>query len=213
MKIQTNWIGVDTAAIALMLTLFAGCAAGEDERAVAARAAQQDAARTAGAPVKPAGSGEGVSTADLEQRIASAFPGWHLSTEAEILTRTRNLNQDFPPEDLWGDRMRPGQLWWVWPGDFDGDGRQDLVTIASNRADPSQDKAVAFHADGSHAEVAELGGQGVEVIRKGEDWGGVKLPTDAILLEYWEKAKEAVRWYPETRTYGGAEVADDWETT
>ena len=197
-------------------TAAVGCTAAKEDasRETAAAANVQLSPGQVLAPAaEPAREPGSASTTDLEQRIATAFPGWRLSTETEIFSRTRDLNKDYPPESLWGDRRRQGEVWWVWRGDFDGDGQQDFVTIASNRADPSQDKVLAFHADGSHAEVADLGGQGVEVIRKGEDWGGIGLPTDAILLEYWEKAKEAVRWYPGTRTYGGAEVADDWETT
>lgn len=214
MRTQRTWTRIGLAVLAYVGTAVAGCTTAEGGARVAVRPPAQGEARAAAeavavAPAQPAEREATVGVKDLEQRVAAAFPGWRLSTEAEILRRTADAAQGNNPAELWGESVRSGEVWWVWPGDFDGDGKQDVATILSNRSDASQDKVVALHGNGTHADVTELGGYGLRTLRKGEEWWGTKLPRDGIVIEIWERSADAYMWDPDRRAYGPVEGTEE----
>ena len=147
----------------------------------------------------------GVDTAGLGARIATAFPSWRLSTEREIADRFRAANDDFQPEQMWqpssfgfqGKWMGSGQLWWVWPGDYDRDGSQDFLTILSNRADPAEGKVVVLHADGTTADFGD-DSDGIAAF-PGED-GKAQM-----VWLIWEKTGGTIVWDPATKQYSSVE--------
>jgi len=142
-----------------------------------------------------------TDTTGLGARIERHFPGWRLSTEREIACRFSLLDGS-RPENYWGEQWGSGRAWWVWSGDFNGDGRQDRLVLLSSRSNPSEDLLVALFANGQASEVASPGGWGVTVgPGKGEvvegfdaDEPPVLLRGDAVTLIYWEKAAEVLYW-------------------
>ena len=182
--------------------LLSACAAPEPPLAGEVPSGASVAGGTAATAVALSGAAAvpaGVDTAGLGARISTAFPGWRLSTEAEIGARFPLLDGSTPQEswEEWGS----GRAWWVWDGDFDGDGTRDMLAILSNAADPSEDKLVVLHGNGTHADLGGLGGWGVGITRKGEELRGTVLQSDAIATVYWEKGADVVLWNPATRTY------------
>jgi hypothetical protein len=140
---------------------------------------------------------------EFRTRIAASFPGWRLSTEDEVLRRSSELN-GLRGMQLWDQRLvERGGVWWAWEGDFTGDGQSDIVTILTSKEDPLQDRLVALHGDGSHADLDTLHGWGVAVLRQGEEWRGTVLERDALQITLWEKDTWARMWNPSTRTYEG----------
>jgi hypothetical protein len=140
-----------------------------------------------------------ADTAGIGARIATHFSGWRLSTEREIGCRFPLIDGS-RPEMFWVERWGSGSAWWIWRGDFDGDGREDRLVMLSRESDPSDDLLVVFFADGRAAEVASPGGWGVVVgPRKGElldslDAAPRRLEADAVTVVYWEKGADSYVW-------------------
>ena len=152
--------------------LLAACAAPEPPPA----AEVQPAASVSAVPSPPSAPAQeaptastGVDTAGLGARIATAYPGYRLTTENEILQRWERMepgvvgSSEFRREFPVGS----GNVWWVWTGDFDGDGRPDRATILTQADDPTQDRAVVFHADGTHARLLDTPGTVLRIVPKG----------------------------------------------
>ena len=152
--------------------LLSACAAPEPPPATEVQPAasvsaipSSTAAPAQGAATVPAG----VDTAGLGARIATAYPGYRLTTENEIVQRwertepgvvgSSEFRREFP--------VGSGKVWWVWTGDFDGDGRPDRATILTQANDPTQDRAVVFHADGTHARLLDTPGTVLRIVPKG----------------------------------------------
>ena len=183
--------------------LIIACAAPDPAPAVPA--AQEQVALSQSS-LMAAPTGMSSDTAGIEARIATAFPGWRLSTEQEIADRFRASFDYMRPEEMWqpnsfgdfqGKWMGSGQRWWVWPGDFDRDGSSDVLTIISNQADPTQGKAVVLHGNGTAAELSDSN-DGIAAF-PGEDGKA------EIVWLVWEKVGGTYEWDPATRTYQSVE--------
>jgi hypothetical protein len=179
--------------------LLASASACSAPSAQQAEAGTHSAATSALSAATPYQETELPDTAGLGDRIAAAYPGWRLSTEREIGERFPLLDGT-TPQSYWRE-WGSGQVWWVWSGDFDGDGRKDRLAILTSAADPSEDKLVVLHTDGTHADLGPLGGWGVGVTEKGEELWGAVLQSDAIAKVYWDKGADLVVWHPATRAY------------
>jgi len=142
-----------------------------------------------------------TDTAGLGALIEDHFRGWRLTTEREIACRFPLIDGS-RPEVYWGDRWGSGRAWWIWSGDFNGDGRADRLLLLSREDDPSRDLLAVVFADDTSAEVTAPGGWGIAVgPRKGQELrpfddfkDPIVLATDAISILYWEKASEAYHW-------------------
>lgn len=101
-------------------------------------------------------------TAGLGPVLATHFPGYRLSTELEIGCRfpLADRSRPFQYWPQWGS----GLPWWIWHGDFDGDGEPDRLFLLSLAADPTKDLLVAWHGNGTAAPVVSPGGWGVAVV-------------------------------------------------
>lgn len=138
-----------------------------------------------------------VATADtlgLGAAIVAGFTGYRLSTEAEIACRFP-LTDGSTPATYW-PAWGSGSAWWIWRGDFDGDGRTDRLVLLTEAADPSKDLLVVLHANGTAARVAPLGGWGVDVLdaQAARERGVPANVTNAIAVVYWEKASDLFYW-------------------
>ena len=103
-----------------------------------------------------------ADSAGLGRAIAAHFPGYRLSTELEIGCRFP-LADSARPAQVW-PQWDSGNPWWIWRGDFDGDGRPDRLILLSLVSDPSKDLLVVLHGNGSVARVTAPGGWGVAVL-------------------------------------------------
>ena len=142
-----------------------------------------------------------ADTSGVGEAIDRHYPEWRLSTEREIGCRFPLIDGS-RPENFWGEAWGSGRAWWIWSGDFNGDGRDDRLALLTSRTAPSSDLLVVFFADGSAAEVGSLGGWGVAVRPEaGTLVGGldpderpIRLKGDGIIKIYWEKAAELWYW-------------------
>ncbi len=135
-----------------------------------------------------------TDTAGLGAQIAAHFPGWRLTTEQEIACRFQ-LTDGSAPGWYWPS-WGSGTLWWIWQGDFDGDGRPDRLTILTREAFPLNDKLVVLHGNGTAAEVGPLSGWGVDILNPDEarEHGVPAGVTSAIEVVYWEKGGNVYYW-------------------
>ncbi|MBA2670596.1 MAG: hypothetical protein H0U67_09515 [Gemmatimonadetes bacterium] len=149
----------------------------------------------------------------LEERIRNLFPGYRLSTEDEVLTATRINYLDLDPSHLWrpeefgedpstGPWVGSGRQWWVWEGDFRGQGERDVLTLLSeDRPDArAASRMVILHADGTTFEEG-YSGSGIRITRKGTTLRGETLESDAFAIVFWEKAADMYVWNAGTRDY------------
>lgn len=140
-------------------------------------------------------------TAGIGVRIEEHFPAWRLSTQHEIGCRFPLLDGT-RPEMYWGEAWGTGRAWWIWPGDFNGDGQEDRLVLLTYRENPARDLLVVLFADGSAAQVDALGGWGVRVgpeagTRLGgwDDSGPAEtLVGEGITIDFWEKAATIYYW-------------------
>jgi hypothetical protein len=137
-----------------------------------------------------------ADTAGLGHQIAAAFPGYRLSTQAEIACR--HAEPDFDPETLWGPVWSSGRPWWIWSGDFDADGLDDQLLILSHEEDPARDLLVVLFGNGTAASVTELGGWGVAVGAPGPyEVDGeqlIRIAGNLVIVIYWEKSADRYYW-------------------
>jgi hypothetical protein len=125
-----------------------------------------------------------ADTATVDARIRDAFPGYRLSTEAEIDDRFPLL--DGTTVSMFVPEFGTGAVWWVKRADLTGDGVEDVLTVATSIDDPSVDRLVVLHGDGSASSIGGLGGWGFS---HGEDEIGPYVVTI-----YWEKGADLYRW-------------------
>jgi len=117
--------------------------------------------------------------AAIDRRIREELPGYRLTTEAEIAERFPLI--DGTSLDLYEPEFGSGEAWWVKTADVMNDGRPDIVTVATNVADPGKDMLVVLHAGGVKA-IESLGGWGFGV---GEGY---------VALVFYDKGADMLRW-------------------
>jgi hypothetical protein len=125
-----------------------------------------------------------VDTALVNTRIRNAFPGYRLSTEAEIEDRFPLLDGTSLP--VFVPEFDTGAVWWIKRADLTGDGIEDVLTVATSIDDPSVDRLVVLHGDGSASSLGGLGGWGFD---HAEDEIGAY-----VAKIYWEKATDFCKW-------------------
>ncbi len=135
-----------------------------------------------------------ADTAGLGAAIAASFPGYRLTTEREIACRFP-LTDGSTPGTYW-PAWGSGTAWWIWRGDFDGDGQGDRLVLLTEAADPSKDLLGVVHGNGTAARVVPLGGWGVEVLdaAQARERGVAASVTNAIAVVFWEKASDVFYW-------------------
>jgi hypothetical protein len=135
-----------------------------------------------------------ADTAGLGAAITSQFPGYRLTTEQEIACRFP-LTDGSTPATYW-PAWGSGTAWWIWRGDFDGDGQADRLVLLTDAAGPSKDLLVVVHGNGTAARVAPLGGWGVRVLdaEQTRERGLPATVKDAIAVVFWEKASDVFYW-------------------
>lgn len=121
------------------------------------------------APAIPA-----VDTAGIGAALAKSASAWRLSTEREIACRY-NVG-GFHPTMEYGEGFGSGRAWWVYRGDFDGDGKRDRAAVVTSRRD-STEARVAFLLATGRVVVAETGvGGDVLEVNSAADLGDLARP-------------------------------------
>jgi hypothetical protein len=137
-----------------------------------------------------------ADTAGIGGMVERYFPEYRLSSEDEIVCRLgmngMDANHFWPEYGL-------GSGWWVWQVDLDGDGREDLMTILTDRDDSANDLLVVFLADGGAHAIVPLRGSGVRLVPAGDPIAtdeGVNrtLNVPAIGIIVWEKGGSIFAW-------------------
>ncbi len=137
-----------------------------------------------------------ADTAGVGGLVEEHFPEWRLSTEREIACRFPLLDGT-QPAMYWGDVWGSGRAWWIWPGDFNGDGKEDQLLLLTSRQDPHQDLLGVVFANGESARVEHLGGWGVEIGPPAgsrlwpwyESVDPLGIQGDGIRIQIWEKKR------------------------
>jgi hypothetical protein len=158
--------------LGLLVTLGAVVACGQrGHAAAAAHSAQRVLPRGARGPRYDCHSDPALNfpvyvppadTAGLGAVLAAHFAGYRLSTELEIGCRFP-LTDGAQPMQYW-PQWGSGTPWWIWHGDFDGDGKPDRLILLSLASDPAEDLLVVWHGNGTAARVVSPGGWGVAVV-------------------------------------------------
>lgn len=146
-----------------------------------------------------------VPAPSIVDRITTGLPGWHRTSRAEVAARFP-LRDGSRPQDYWR-RWDDIDFDWTWPGDFDGDGEQDLLVLYTSDDDPRVSLLVAYHADGSVHQAARPGGWGVRVMEPGEQLReraqphGWRAGQQIVAVVYWEKGADLFFYDVEMEAY------------
>lgn len=120
-----------------------------------------------------------ADTAGFGSQFAEKFAGHRLATEAEVgcrldTARHGPVNLSYP---AWGS----GEAWWIWTADFDGDGRDDRLTVLVN--EQGTGRLGVLFANGAAAFVAsedELS-RPIKILERGEELAAcVDLANDGL---------------------------------
>jgi len=142
-------------------------------------------------------------TAGIGARIEQDFPGWRLTTEKEIGCRALQNRFSMPPSSLHYGKWSSGDAWWVMRADLNGDGREDVLGLLSNVADPLKDILVVMHAGGDSHEIQSLGGSyHVGLSEPGTHWGCQYDPDRGLLTEGTVEIETPGFYITDNDTYG-----------
>jgi hypothetical protein len=122
-----------------------------------------------------------ADTAGLGARVASAFPGWKVATEAEIGCVA--IQDQWSPTGFWSREFGKGKTWWVQHGDVTGDGIDDVLVYISREDGEGWPQAVLLLDQGGGIVASGLRGPLQVDLAGGGQRGGCRYDPETGRLD------------------------------